>query len=475
MNLRVLAGGVVLQLVLQLLCHLQLTSPAIGMNPFSDLVEMQFSAQRLDQCFCELKGQVDDCCCDVETVDTLNTNQIYPLITSLVNRTFFRFFRVNMQRSCPFWQDDGRCVLKDCHVEECPEEDVPGYLKGDKDMGRPEDCDAISEEEVELSTVNQTISQEQWEVFINWQDFDSTEDNFCEIDAESGNGLEELSYVDLRLNPERYTGYSGHSPQRVWKAIYHENCFKPQDSNRISSSLPLFNSSLLQDMCLEKRAFFRIVSGLHASINIHVSAKYLIPGGKKATFGPNLNEFVRRFDSATTNGQGPSWLKNLYFAYLLTLRAIVKAEPYWKAYQFYTGEEQEDQGAKDLVARLLQAAKSCSSLFDESMLFTGNSSSSLKAAFKSHFKNISHIMDCVGCDKCKLWGKLQVQGLGTALKILFSDRKHGPPLHLSRMELVALFNVLERFSSSIHFFEVFKEIQAKTSGAGETHKSRGEL
>lgn len=31
-------------------------------------------------------------------------------------------------------------------------------------------------------------------------------------------------------------------------------------------------------------------------------------------------------------------------------------------------------------------------------------------------------MDCVGCDKCKLWGKLQVQGLGTALKILFSGK-----------------------------------------------------
>ena len=29
-------------------------------------------------------------------------------------------------------------------------------------------------------------------------------------------------------------------------------------------------------------------------------------------------------------------------------------------------------------------------------------------------------MDCVGCEKCRLWGKLQVLGLGTALKILFS-------------------------------------------------------
>lgn len=36
----------------------------------------------------------------------------------------------------------------------------------------------------------------------------------------------ELSYVDLILNPERYTGYAGHSPHRIWGAIYHENCFR---------------------------------------------------------------------------------------------------------------------------------------------------------------------------------------------------------------------------------------------------------
>jgi ERO1-like protein beta len=28
-------------------------------------------------------------------------------------------------------------------------------------------------------------------------------------------------------------------------------------------------------------------------------------------------------------------------------------------------------------------------------------------------------MDCVGCDKCRLWGKVQTIGLATALKILF--------------------------------------------------------
>ncbi|PNX67721.1 endoplasmic oxidoreductin-1-like protein, partial [Trifolium pratense] len=37
------------------------------------------------------------------------------------------------------------------------------------------------------------------------------------------------------------------------------------------------------------------------------------------------------------------------------------------------------------------------------------------------FAACSALMDCVGWDKCRLWGKLRVLGLGTALKILFSD------------------------------------------------------
>ena len=32
------------------------------------------------------------------------------------------------------------------------------------------------------------------------------------------------------------------------------------------------------EMCLEKRVFYRMMSGLHASINIHLSAIYLFKG-----------------------------------------------------------------------------------------------------------------------------------------------------------------------------------------------------
>lgn len=42
----------------------------------------------------------------------------------------------------------------------------------------------------------------------------------------SGDSVDEMTYVDLLLNPERYTGYSGPSALRVWSSIYKENCFR---------------------------------------------------------------------------------------------------------------------------------------------------------------------------------------------------------------------------------------------------------
>jgi hypothetical protein len=33
----------------------------------------------------------------------------------------------------------------------------------------------------------------------------------------------------------------------------------------------------------------------------------------------------------------------------------------------------------------------------------------------------SAIMDCVGCEKCRLWGKLQILGLATSLKIIVAE------------------------------------------------------
>ena len=33
----------------------------------------------------------------------------------------------------------------------------------------------------------------------------------------------------------------------------------------------------------------------------------------------------------------------------------------------------------------------------------------LQEEFRVHYKNITKIMDCVGCTRCRVWGKLQVK------------------------------------------------------------------
>lgn len=182
-------------------------------------------------------------------------------------------------------------------------------------------------------------------------------------------------------------------------------------------------------------------------------------------WGHNNTEFKRRFDPKLTNGEGPNRLKNLYFLYLLELRALVKAAPYLGSLTFYTGNEENDQNVRDGIKDLLSVLKDFPEHFDERSMFSGEQqqAGTLKEEFRQHFRNISRIMDCVGCDKCRLWGKLQVTGLGTALKVLFSgnfDQEYSPTqetdIHLSREEIVSLFNAIGRLSYSINELETFR-------------------
>jgi hypothetical protein len=48
--------------------------------------------------------------------------------------------------------------------------------------------------------------------------------------------------------------------------------------------------------------------------------------------------------------------------------------------------------------------------FDEGRLWKGEQGAALKRQLQATFQNITRVMDCVGCEKCKLWGKLQTLG-----------------------------------------------------------------
>jgi ERO1-like protein alpha len=118
-----------------------------------------------------------------------------------------------------------------------------------------------------------------------------------------------------------------------------------------------------------------------------------------------------------------------------------------------------------LSSEALQEA--CGLPFDTGRMWKGHDGARLREQLQGHFQNITTIMDCVGCEKCKLWGKLQFLGVATALKILFAsnncyERNLQPSelltaLTLERNEIIALFNLLSKLSSSVTAYRAMSE------------------
>ncbi|CAH8832101.1 unnamed protein product [Trichobilharzia szidati] len=432
-----------------------------------------------DSCFTQLTGSVDDINADIQNITNFNNLKILPRIKNIIQKDFFHYFEVNLKRKCPFFEDDKRCPSSDCRVNDCPAEEIPLGLREDSLKSSPhykysQEANMYPEGEIDcgLGQLDSSLSEERKTIIANWARHDTEDElTFCEPDDDSSG---KMIYVDLLKNPERYTGYKGPASNRIWYMIYNENCFNEDSANYGPGFL-----SASQSSCFEKRAFYRMISGLHSSISIHLSYRYPLSlfsrnqpisrdyDKNNPGWGPNLEEFRRRFDPSLVP-DGPIRLRNLYFTYLVELRALAKAAPYLLKQNYFTGDSEMDRETRTAVKDFLNIIQNEGSIFNEHLLFTGNITEAniLKKQFREHFLNISRIMDCVGCEKCRLWGKLQTQGMGTALKILFSDtvRKENPVdqsstvepnFQLRRTEIISLFNAFGRLSTSIGALDDF--------------------
>ncbi|CAP59913.1 uncharacterized protein PODANS_1_2370 [Podospora anserina S mat+] len=449
-----------------------------------------------DACAISPKAIVSDACASYSTLERLNRN-VKPALDELTQTTdFFSHYRVNLfHKKCPFWNDEnGMCGNIACAVETLDnEEDIPPVWRA-KELGKLEGPRAqhpgkAVQKQEPVRPLKGKLGEGVGESCVVEYDDECDDRDYCVPEDESATSKGD--YVSLLRNPERFTGYAGDGAKQVWDAVYRENCFQRSsfphyaalgkdtsargpaamdfkavldaagrqhvlEQTREHNPLTPFvaNTGLeAEDECLEKRVFYRVMSGMHASISTHLCWDFL--NQTTGQWQPNLACYKARLH------QFPDRISNLYFNYALLSRAIAKLGPYLTAeqgYTFCTGEPAQDAETREKVLAVTTKAASVPQIFDESLMFKNGEGPSLKEDFRNRFRNVSRLMDCVGCDKCRLWGKLQTAGYGTALKVLFEfDNNDHPQVPvLKRTELVALFNTYARLSSSMSAIQKFR-------------------
>jgi len=192
-----------------------------------------------------VSGSVEACCASVEDVQR-DHERTDALLRSIVERPFFRIFKVNLERPCQFFPDDGTCGRESCAVAECCEEEVPAPWRSGS---APRTCSAkpqrsaapscaAGENDVDFTLLTSFHGFDTWDgpdVSIvqgsapdAWAAGLPLRGGLAPLNASSsGSGGERelssrdgaMSYVNLQQNPEKYTGYVGETATRIWAAI----------------------------------------------------------------------------------------------------------------------------------------------------------------------------------------------------------------------------------------------------------------
>jgi Endoplasmic Reticulum Oxidoreductin 1 (ERO1) len=114
----------------------------------------------------------------------------------------------------------------------------------------------------------------------------------------------------------------GEHAHRIWNAIYAQNCFRHVHSTVCDE---------------ESLVFYRIISGVHTSISMHLLRQYPLDE-QLTTWGLNMDIFKERMVPAERCGH----VSNLYFAYLFVLQAVARAAPALREVHYFTGMAAED-------------------------------------------------------------------------------------------------------------------------------------
>lgn len=288
---------------------------------------------------------------------------------------------------------------------------------------------------------------------------------------------------DLIDNPEQFTGYGtlldDRSAGMIWQSLYSDNfCF---------SACP---DGVDAEPSVEKRLVFKIVSGLQASINTHISMHYGFIAGtdQPATLeswdpasGLDFRPWKALFDERV--GQHPGRVQNMHLVFALLTRALHRLEPHMDRFleagasacpHCASQHNQTRDLLRELVSPPDQAPAECGAVlqaFDDAALFRGEDAGALRQEVSSRLQRMGNLMTCVGCDRCKLWGTLQFHAVRVAFGIILAEAdddtgdfetQFAVPAwaSLKPNDVVALVNALAQVSKSIDQARLWMEDQA---------------
>lgn len=357
-------------------------------------------------------GGQDYCCCSTDDVNYQSPN-LLAVLDSIVKRPFFRYLRVNVNKPCPYYHVALLCQSANspCTVCKCDSDAIPQALRTDGDMSElPPDY--TDEPLLGRSSVPKSVAQWGHSIF----------EGMLDDHHNDGAGSE---YVDLVKNPEGHTGYVGPLAHRIWEGVYRENC--------------MFEG----EHCSEHLLFYKLVSGLHASISTHIALTWNRFDSTVAAVVTNCTELRRRVLDH------PDRVDNVYMLYQFVLRAMTRAaDVFTRDMTVYdTGDPEADAALKDEIGKLFQVKLLCSNTFNESALLSHPESRGLVAEMRRKMRNVTTLTDCITCEKCRVWGKLQILGLATALKVV--THPADAEISLARNEMVALVNLLRQLTVTV--------------------------
>ena len=337
-----------------------------------------------------------------------NNHKLCNSLQKLKQTLFFKIFKINLDPECSVFHQEMICRDTACQICECSNNEVPRVWK------QPSGID-----ENIVTTIDDPFNKWVEKFNVDTKQWLLKED----IDPKDG------TYINLLKNPEGYTGYRG---AHIWNAIFKENCYSESYSS----------------LCVEDKIFSNIFMGWLVNTNFQIGCNFRNrnTNNKYINISYVTNKFLYHQDK----------IDYLFFLYSLMLKAVNKAIPYLIEYDYSSGNKTEDQMTLKIIKEIFRYELQNIDLIEDSFkdtieYFENNFISSNKIpTLIIRFRNISSIIDCVTCSKCRMHAKLEVFGIATMLKIMFASSTEELRKAMSRNELVSFINLFAKLSKSVN-------------------------